>query len=280
VHDVPVWDPRRATFGIHQRDQYLTFGFVPELPDGDPLSLLSQWSRPPRRNKRSVSERALVHEGALALTAAVEESVLSTPGGGDQVVFLSGGLDSRAILGALLDAYDSGEILAATFGTPGEQDFDFAREVARTAGVRHEALESFSVDWTTDGLVESVLAREVPLPHPFGQRYLSYRLHERIGRSNTFWDGLCGDVTGGVATQIEMLTFRGMRHERGFCASTSSRTPTSTRQRTFGLSRYYLRRRSSAASCSPIRTNSSWVFGRRAGRERGHCVATPFAPPF
>jgi len=194
-----VEDAQDRLLGQYQRDQFLAFGFVPELPDDeDALSLLSEWSRPLRRGRRSVSESTLVREGVRALKAAVEQSALATHGRGDQVVFLSGGLDSRAILGGLLDTYGPGEVLAASFGSAGEQDLDFATQVARAAGVRHEVLESFSVDWTTQGLVDSVLARQVPLPNPFGQRYLSYRLHQRIGTDHDFWDGLCGDQTGGV----------------------------------------------------------------------------------
>jgi hypothetical protein len=187
-----------GAFGRHQMDQYLAFGFVPELPpDGDPLALLSDWSRVPRRSTRSVSESALVREGIRALTAAFTECAAATESRDDQVVFLSGGLDSRAILGGLLELYRPAEILTATFGAPGEQDFDFAADIARAAGVRHEVVESSSVEWTTQDLVDSVLAREVPLPHPFGQRYLSYRLHRRIGADHAFWDGLCGGVVSG-----------------------------------------------------------------------------------
>ncbi|SDX84058.1 Asparagine synthase [Modestobacter sp. DSM 44400] len=201
MDDRPGWGAGAPPLDQRERDQYLTFGFVPELPpDGDPLALLGDWSRPPRRGERSVSEAALVREGVRALRAALGECAVAAQGPGDQVVLLSGGLDSRAILGALLENYRPGEVLAATFGAPGEHDFDVAATVARAVGVRHEVLESSAVDWTTDGLVDSVLARQIPLPHPFGQRYLSYRLHQRIGPDNTFWDGLCGDVTGGANT--------------------------------------------------------------------------------
>ena len=197
VDDRAVQGPQVTPFDQDRRDQYLAFGFVAELTDTDPLALLGEWSRTPARDERSVSESRLVTEGVRALRAAFEG--LAAQGlGRDQVVFLSGGLDSRAILGELLHAYGSDEVLAATFGLPGEQDFDFGSQVARVAGVRHERLESFSVDWTTESLVDSVLAREVPLPQPFGQRYLSYRLHDRIGPEHAFWDGLCGGSVSGV----------------------------------------------------------------------------------
>jgi hypothetical protein len=201
VDGLLVGGPEVPAFDQNRRDQYLAFGFVVELPpDGNPLALLGEWSRLPRRSTRSVSESGLVREGVRALRAAFEECAATTPSRTEQVVFLSGGLDSRAILGALRTHYDQAEVLAATFGSPGEQDFDFAATVARAAGVRHEVLGPSSVDWTTEGLVDSVLAREIPLPYPFGQRYLSYRLHQHIGADRVFWDGLAGDVTGGMVT--------------------------------------------------------------------------------
>lgn len=185
---------RVETPWIHQ---FLAYGFVPELPAGqDPLVLLREWSRPRRRRDDEVTEADLVREGVRALRAAFE-SVAEEAVAGDQVVFLSGGLDSRTILGGLLDMYSTTEVVAATFGRPGESDFDYASRVARVAGVRHERLESFTVEWSTDALVQSVLARDVPLPYPFGQRYLSWLLHRRLGTGNVFWDGLSGDTVSG-----------------------------------------------------------------------------------
>ncbi|WP_164737253.1 asparagine synthase C-terminal domain-containing protein [Georgenia sp. SYP-B2076] len=184
-------------------EQYLAFGFVPRYDAEDPLELLSRWSRRPRRGVDDVTLADLVDEGVRALRAAVAECAAQGPGTGEQVVFLSGGLDSRTILASLLEVFDRSEIVAATFGLPGEQDFDFAAMVAKEAGVRHEVLESSAVEWTTQGLVDSVLARRVPMPAPVGQRYLSYVLHHRIGKDNTFWDGLSGDVIGGFMAPRE-----------------------------------------------------------------------------
>lgn len=193
----PTLEPRFAEDRAGIQD-YLAFGFVPRRPpDEEPLALLREWGREPRRHRPGVSEDQLVREGVRALREAFERCASRSPAGGDQVVLLSGGLDSRTILGALLDLYGPSQVVAATFGMPGEQDYDFAAQVARRAGVRHERLESFSAPWSTSALVESVLARRVPLPYPFGQRYLSYVLHERIGRENVFWDGLCGDAVSG-----------------------------------------------------------------------------------
>lgn len=190
--------PTAYTFDRVDIEQYLGHGYVPTISE-DPLSLLGAWSRKPIRRADTVAFDELVPEGVAAFRAAILDSVDRGSAHSRQVVLLSGGLDSRMILAGLLEVFDRSEILAATFGRPGEEDFDVATIVAREAGVEHERLDSFSVDWTTPGLVDSVLARELPLAAPFGQRYLSYLLHEHLGRDNVFWDGLCGEVLGGKA---------------------------------------------------------------------------------
>lgn len=53
------------------------------------------------------------------------------------VVPLSGGLDSRAILGTLLKYTDASNIHTYTFGTPGSYDFDIGNQIARTVGTKH-----------------------------------------------------------------------------------------------------------------------------------------------
>lgn len=144
--------------------EYLAFGYVPSEAKESSLEILGEWSRLPRRSVEDVTESALVDEGRLALTAAIDVCAEAASLGDDHVVFLSGGLDSRAILGAVLDRFESSEVVAATFGMPGEMDFDFAAAVAAKVGVRHERLESSSMSWSTEGLVESVLARRVKRP--------------------------------------------------------------------------------------------------------------------
>ena len=178
-----------------------------ERSDDDRLAMLREWSRPPRREVADVDHDALVREGLAALAAAVSKCASEQTGTGRQVVLLSGGLDSRAILASVLREFQTTEIVAATFGQPGEGDFDAAARVARAAGVEHVALETFSVDWSTDALVESILARSIPLPYPFGQRYLSYVMYRTLGSERNFWDGLVGDTSSGQCLPNRSLTW-------------------------------------------------------------------------
>jgi len=52
------------------------------------------------------------------------------------ILALSGGFDSRTVLGALLECMDASEICAMTFGGPDTSDFKIGQLVAQRAGVR------------------------------------------------------------------------------------------------------------------------------------------------
>ena len=57
------------------------------------------------------------------------------------IVALSGGLDSRAVLGALLECRPADGILAATYGTPGSFDYEFGHRAAEAVGVEHRLID-------------------------------------------------------------------------------------------------------------------------------------------
>ena len=72
------------------------------------------------------------------LVRAVERRVA----GKDHLLLpLSGGLDSRAVLGAALESKAAGQLTAVSYGTPGTLDFEIGRIVASHVGVRHLALD-------------------------------------------------------------------------------------------------------------------------------------------
>ncbi len=79
---------------------------------------------------------------------------------------ISGGFDSRALLGALLECRRADDLVAVTYGTPGSLDFDLGCQVAAAAGVAHRTIDlSQPTDYRrefrrraidTDGQVEVV----------------------------------------------------------------------------------------------------------------------------
>lgn len=111
------------------------------------------------------------------------------------VVPLSGGMDSRAILAALLEHTSAENISTYTFGTPGTLDFEIGNKVATQAGTKHTSFALTDHHYTLDEMLavsksvdhQTVLFHNPPL-NELKNRY----------RDSLFWSGYIGDaITGG-----------------------------------------------------------------------------------
>lgn len=71
----------------------------------------------------------------------------------EHVVPLSGGLDSRAILAALLEHTEARHIRTYTFGTPGTYDYDIGNAIARVAGTTHLHVPLTEYQYKIDNLI-------------------------------------------------------------------------------------------------------------------------------
>ncbi len=108
------------------------------------------------------------------------------------IIPLSGGWDSRGILGALLERIDSDRITTVTFGVPGQLDYDLGKMVAESAGVQHHAFDLRSVDFTWDAIRESVVADPwTCVPDCF---FCSLIRNLLSCGSDTIWSGFLGDA--------------------------------------------------------------------------------------
>jgi hypothetical protein len=112
-----------------------------------------------------------------------------------QIVPLSGGWDSRAILGALLERLDSAQIEAITFGIPGQLDYDIGFKVAKWARVKHHALDLRTVDFTWDAILNSVKKSQWTYTPDgfFNQQIAKYA----DGHNSIIWSGFMGDSLTG-----------------------------------------------------------------------------------
>ncbi len=65
-------------------------------------------------------------------------------------ICLTGGLDSRSVLGAALETYPASSIHCYTIGATDANDRRTAERVARRVGVRHTSIHPRTVDWDLD----------------------------------------------------------------------------------------------------------------------------------
>jgi hypothetical protein len=169
---------------------FLYFGYLPTAGQAVPAA------RPPRREILRDPAR-LIDEGRDILRRAFRESIAPAGPGRLHVVPLSGGLDSRAILGGLLANVESRQVQAVTFGSPGTWDYEIGRAVACAAGVRWEAIDLSSEDWKWDTAQLVQTARRMERPVGLFDTHVNHQVPERFGAENAYWSGFMGDPLSG-----------------------------------------------------------------------------------
>ncbi len=96
-------------------------------------------------------EAEIVTQGKDLFLQSIEKSFYPDE---ENLVPISGGLDSRAILGALLKFRNAGDIYTYTFGSPGTYDFEIGNNIARVTGTRHTAYDLSNHRYTMDELLD------------------------------------------------------------------------------------------------------------------------------
>jgi hypothetical protein len=177
----------------------LYFGFVPESASGQ-FASLCDWSMLGECKKWADHSdvASLIDEGVASLKVAFRHALAGIDAGKTHVLPLSGGLDSRAILGSLLDNVDHRQIQAVTFGTPGTWDYEIGRRVAQAAGVRHESIDLTSSQWkwSSAELIETA-AKTERVAWVF-DAHVNRHVPERFGRSPVYWSGFMGEALAGA----------------------------------------------------------------------------------
>jgi len=184
-------------------NKFLYFGYPVEKEYELPfdLDLLSY------KKMKSYSESELVEEGSNVLKKVFREECSDIDLDKTHVIPLSGGLDSRAILGGLIDEGLRDQIVAVTFGIPGTWDYELSSEVAKEANVRHESLDLRKIKITTDKLMDT-------LRNTFGSKYhflidLFYNrlINKKFGKQSVYWPAY-GDAFAGFDLSNKQKSFR------------------------------------------------------------------------
>ncbi len=110
------------------------------------------------------------------------------------VVPLSGGLDSRAVLGGLLQFTEAVNLVTYTFGVPGSWDFEIASKVARSVGVNNIRIPLENYDYSLDELIEVSRCMDHQTLLFF---HAPYRIIKREFSDHLHWSGFLGEAITG-----------------------------------------------------------------------------------
>lgn len=149
------------------------------------------WSRLDTSRYDGVPEEELIRIGIEKLRESFS-ALFQT--GRRHVVPISGGLDSRLILGALLEHTEAVNIESYTFGIQGTYDYELGCKVAAATGTRHTAFSFADFRYDTGELLdmaERSACQAVLFNHP-----PIWQLDARY-RDAVIWSGYVGDAVAG-----------------------------------------------------------------------------------
>lgn len=175
---------------------YLHFGYLPD-PAIRFLDLFNEWPKIEvnLRIEKESPPKLLVEQGVTLLRKVFRDIVAGTLE--NHILALSGGIDSRAILGGLLENVDPHQIQTVTFGSPGTRDFELGKQVARSAGVHWQPLDlsAESWKWETKRLLGTAMLTERPV-WAF-DACVNRSIVDRFGTKHIYWSGFMGNPLDG-----------------------------------------------------------------------------------
>ena len=127
---------------------FLRYGYFPGY---EPLFT------PERVNKINLENKSykdLKKDFYIIFSKVIEKNLKNIPKDKKIIIPISGGLDSRAILAGVLEFVPKSRIRTYTFGIKGSYDFEIGKEVAKKAGVHHDAIELNSLRFTQEEMIE------------------------------------------------------------------------------------------------------------------------------
>lgn len=144
-----------------------------------------------KKNYANMSEEELVEYGLKMWTNSVSSNFQTNE---KHLVPISGGLDSRAILAAILRFSEAKNIFTYTYGTPKTLDFEIGSFIAKKLGTNHVSFDLTKCNFTQDEL-EDVSKRSdfqtILFHHP-----PTWEIDKRF-KGMVNWSGFMGDSISG-----------------------------------------------------------------------------------
>lgn len=192
-------------------NSFLHYGYIPQT--GSNHVTLEGWLGLDRSKTKALHNRwrqssteKIIEEGVSRI-----RSLIQRPHPASNCVPLSGGLDSRAILGGLLDQISAENLIAIVCGVSGTRDFEIGSRVAESLGVELKTVDLSNLHWAKRDLVG--FADEVGEPITLFSAFMYAQILHRGGRNLRYWSGFLGDpLTGSHLRKKTTSTWEEARH--------------------------------------------------------------------
>ena len=181
--------------GSEEIEAFLGFKYIPKPRMSINENVLSS----AKHETIEGSKSELIEKGQEALSKTFEEILSLHDDSTKYIVPLSGGLDSRTILGGLLETVDRSQIVALTFGVPGTLDFEIGKEVAKRTGIENHQinLSPRKFGWTEELFLSFASKYKRPFKLPRGRDALTHAIKKLGLEDHVLFSGYLGDVVAG-----------------------------------------------------------------------------------
>ena len=137
------------------------------------------------------TEVELIEHGSIILQEVIQDLFQKTS---KHIVPLSGGLDSRAIIAALLNMTSTENIETYTFGMPGSYDYELGQYIAKHFNIKNYAISFNDVQFNYD-MLNDASSRFDHQTHLF--YHPDYRIIEQRFSDYQYWSGFLGGESAG-----------------------------------------------------------------------------------
>ena len=184
---------------------YLYYGYLPD-PDVQLPESLRRWfdGELTSSNYNNATKADLTKIGSKILIDTFQQEIANYHNS-TNVVPLSGGLDSRAILANLIENFDTSKIITVTFGLPGSPDYETAKSIAKKTGLRWAGIDLSpgKMKWNTDMLINT--AKQSERPTRLFDSAINHTIQLKFGKDSVYWSGFMGDSLGRVIPDYKMI---------------------------------------------------------------------------
>ncbi|MDL0126365.1 hypothetical protein PNQ92_13235 [Halobacterium salinarum] len=153
------------------------------------------------QNQRTTqpTEHEMIKTGTDAFVSSISAEIKQYSSKRKHIVPISSGLDSRAILGGLINnpCIDKSNITTISFGTQGTWDFEIGQQIAHSVGVNNIAIDltSSDFDWSEESLRKHT--HSLDCPTRIFESYVNHEVVTEFHEGAVIWSGFFGDPSIG-----------------------------------------------------------------------------------
>lgn len=172
---------------------FLSCGFMPTTNENSLFTFFNKSNLEFRNNIefKKDSESDIISEGVKAL----KKSFINIEGG-EHIVPLSGGLDSRLILAELIDAGIKDKITAVTFGIPNSYDYEIPKLLTKKLGIKHVMIDLNRIEIENELLID--IAKKGSSHTFLFDAFYNSLINKKFGNKVIYWSGFVGGGVAGV----------------------------------------------------------------------------------